>query len=183
MINLLPPLYKEEFLREKKWKIALNLGVFIFAALICLSLIFWTVAISVEGLNKAHKILADAEEKTVKLEEERAAFLGVDGLMAEVRTINDDLTEIISFYEEKVNFENVFEGLAESLPPESYFTEFSYQKKSGQISVCGFCPTRERLFELKQILEAREDFKDMYFPSSNWLHPNEFCLNFKIYGQ
>jgi len=183
MINLLPPLYKEGLLREEKWKIVLNLGVFVFSALICLSLIFWTVAISVEGLNKAHKILADAEEKAIKLEEERAVFLGIDGLMAEVKIINDNLTEIISFHEEKVNFESVFESLAESLPPESYFTEFSYQKKSGQISVCGFCSTRERLFELKQTLEAKEDFKDIYFPSSNWLHPNEFCLNLKINEQ
>lgn len=180
MINLLPSSYKNELLQEEKWKIILNLEIFLFASLICLSLILLAVKISVAGLDRAQQILTESEKKTVQLEKKRTGVLGIENLEKEIKEINDKLSKLKSFYGGEPNLTRVLQKLSEILPSGSYLTGFSYQKETSQINLSGFCQDRERIFKLKENLESEEDFKELYFPSSNWLSPQNFNLSFKI---
>ena len=180
MINLLPPQYKKELKQEEKWRTILNLEIFLFAFLIALSLILLSVKINVGGLSRSQQILTESERKVIKLETERAQKLGFQNLDERVEAINLNLSKINSFYQKNPNLTQIFQDLGKILPPNSYLTNFSYQKDGFQITLSGFCPDRESLFQLKRNFESQENFKDIHFPSSNWLSPNNFYLSFKI---
>jgi len=61
-------------------------------------------------------------------------------------------------------------------------TSFFYQKDRKEIYLSGFAPTREVLFKLKKNFESKEMIKDLSFPLSNWVEPEdiEFNLRFKV---
>jgi hypothetical protein len=180
VINLLPPQYKNELRNEEKWKIILNLEIFLFGFLIALTLILLSVKINVEGLDKAYLILNESGQKVIKLEKEHTQTLGVQNLKEEVKETNDNLSKLNSFFKEPPDLILTLGRISELLPPNSYLTDFSYQRDSNQIILSGFCENREVLFQLKKNLESQGDLKDFYFPSSNWLNPDNFKLSFKL---
>ncbi|PIR01849.1 MAG: hypothetical protein CO031_01045 [Candidatus Nealsonbacteria bacterium CG_4_9_14_0_2_um_filter_37_38] len=188
MINLLPPSYKRELESELYWKIILNLEIFLFAFLIALTLILLAVKISCSGLDVAQQILTESEKKVIGLEQKRIEFLGIQDLEGEVKKINTNLSKLNSFYQQEVSPASILESISEILPLGSYLTKFSYRRDYdssagryiSKIDILGACPDRESLFQFKKNLEARENFKDIYFPSSNWLNPNNFTISLNI---
>lgn len=180
MINLLPPSYKKELLQEERWRIILNLEIFLFAFLIALSLILLSVKISTAGLNQTYQILSQSQGKVIKLEKIRLEKLGIQNLEEEIEKVNENLSQLGSFFEENPNLTKVSQNTAKSLPLGSYLTSISYREENSQIVLVGFCPDRESLFQFKNSLENQGSFENFYFPSSNWLSPQTFEIKFTI---
>lgn len=180
MINLLPPSYKKSILMERRWKLVLNLEIFLFCFLICAFLIILTVRIAVSGLAEAQTISTNMEENILDIEEEKTEGISLKDLEVNIEKINKDISEASFFFEQKRELTLILNNFSEIIPQDSYLISFSYQKESSKISISGNCPDRERMLELKENLEGREDIKNLSFPSSNWLNPNKFSLNFEI---
>ena len=175
MINLLPPKEKEELTWEESWKLVLILGMLSLIFLISLSLILFSIKTYISGELKSQKILVELEEKRLEVSE-------VKDLQKKVVALNQNLFKLDSFYQNQISLTKILEKVSETLPPGIYLTDFSFQKDISQIRISGFSPERETLFEFKRELEKEKDFREIYFPASNWVKPREidFYLTFKL---
>lgn len=171
MINLLPPQQKEELLQEQRYRLYLILGALVMVFLIALSLVLFAVKTYISGKVESLTIilppqLHDSEE--------------------EIFVINKNLQSLDLFYAGQPGFAVILEKISKIIPaginPASIVLSFS--KKSGNFSASlqGFSLTREFLFQLKKNLESDQIFKDINFPPSNWVKPEniEFTATFKV---
>lgn len=180
MINLLPPQYKEELETEKKLKTVLILGILIFSFLISLALILFSIHVYIEGETVAQRIIINNQEKQFESSENKK-------IEEKIKLINQTVFNINSFYQEQFNFSQTLEKISENLPLKTYLTNIIFRpvvKKENEllVSLSGFSPTREDLFEFKKNLEKVLEFKEIYFSPSNWVEPVniDFNITFKL---
>lgn len=175
MINLLPPKEKEVFKKEENWKIVLILSFLIFLFLFCFTLVLLAVNFHIWGQVESQKILLESEEKKLEISE-------IQKLEKEIKTTNKKFLELDSFYEKRTDLTSHLNKISEILPKESYLFSLSFSPNSSEVILAGFCPNRELLYEFKQNLQAREEFKDVKFPLANWVKPTniDFTVTFKV---
>ena len=115
MINLLPPEQKKELLREERYKLVLILGVLVVFFLASLSLILLSIKIYISGEFLSQKILVDSEEEKFKISE-------IQKLEEEIKSINQNLEKLNSFYKGQPNLTELLEKISKILPQNSYLT-------------------------------------------------------------
>jgi Tfp pilus assembly protein PilO len=175
MINLLPPSYKEEIVKEEKWKMVLIMEFLLSIFLISLILILFSVRIYIKGQVEALKISASLEEKNLQA-------LGIQTLREKTGVTNQKILKLESFYKNQTDSMELLEKIFKTLPSETNLAVFYWQKSISQVSLSGFSSSRANLFELKKNLEAEQEFSDIYFPSQNWVSPTDidFQVTFKL---
>lgn len=175
MINLLPPQFKTELMREEKWKLVLILGMLFFFFLISFILILFAVKIYIQGQVEFLKILAVSEERFLQEGENKLLF-------EKISLVNQSLSKLNNFYKNQMNSTSLFEKISETLPPGIYLTDFSWQKEDFKISLSGKAKNREALFEFKNNLENQKDFKEINLPLESWRKPRDidFRATFQI---
>lgn len=186
MINLLSPKEKQVLLLEKKKRLATILWFLIFFFLVCLILVLFSLKIYLQNQVKF--------QKTLLLESEREyEQSGIQDLREKINSANLFLTKINSFYQKKIYFSKILEKISKTPPRGLYFTSLSIvfcppeketekEKSTLKISLSGFSPTREILFDFKKKLEKEENFKEVDFPRVSWVKPTniDFSITFEI---
>jgi Tfp pilus assembly protein PilN len=191
MLNLLPQTEKKVLKIERGYKALLILSITLLCALVCFILILLSIKISIAGQANAENIIFQQFENQIqksKLQE----------IEDRVKAYNKNMADINSFYKDRNETSELLQKISEILPSDIYLTYFSFNtieervkiedsnktkiKINREISISGFSPSRERLFELKQILESQSDFNEVYFPASNWTKPYDidFSLKFNL---
>lgn len=183
MINLLPPQFKKELLREERYKLILILEILILFFLTTLFLSFFLIKIFLFQKTELQKIETSLEEKKFVISQ-------IQEFEKEISSINRDLSKLNSFYQNQIFWTLYLEKISQLLPSDLYLTNLSInslakEKNQLQVGLAGFSPNREKLLEFKQKLEATPDFKKIYFPPLNWVKPNDidFSLTFQIISQ
>lgn len=178
MINLLPPQYKEELVREENWKLILILGIVILSFFISTSLILFSIKILSGGQLSAQKVLASQKEM------ESSQILEFE---KKLRDLNLTLAQLSSFYQGQTSLVGISEIITKTLPAKVYLTSLSFNRISAEdysigVSLSGFAPSREILLELKKNLEDEALFKEIYFPPANWVQATDinFAVSFKV---
>jgi Tfp pilus assembly protein PilN len=173
MTNLLPPQVKTELCEEKIKKMVIIFGILILILLFSSTLILFTIK------NYISKQI-DLEKTVINLEEKNSEAPEIQNLREKIISINRTLSQLNSFYQEQVRLTEIFNKISDVLPSQMYLTNFSYQKESAQVSLSGFSPNREILFEFKKTLE--NEFPEVNFPPQNWIKATDinFQVNFKI---
>jgi Tfp pilus assembly protein PilN len=177
MLNLLPQSEKKFLEREKCYKTLLILGLAVLCALVCLNLILLSIKIYISAQTEVENIIFQQTEKQIQNSRTR-------GIEDAIRITNKDMADMHSFYKNKTDMSELLEKLSEILPQGIYLTYFSFsaeQESEREISISGFSPSREKLFELKQILESETEFQEVYFPSSNWVKPYDIDFSLKFH--
>ncbi len=181
MINLLPPEEKEHFLLERKKRIVIILWLLTSFFLICFILILFSIKVSLQSQVEIQKsILSEIEEKLKQNE--------LQEIQEKISSFNLTLEKLKSFYQKRISFAEILEKISEILPSDAYFTDFSVvssdtEEKPGiKIFLSGFISSRDSLLEFKNNLEKESNFKDVYFPPTNWVKSTniEFYADFKI---
>lgn len=177
MINLLSPEEKEKLLLEQKKRIAIILWFLILFFLVCLTLILFAAEIYLKTqLDTQKNLLAEVQKEYNRPE--------IQNLQEEIRAANSSLTKLNSFYQKKIYFAEILERISKTLPQGTYLTNFStvFSPETLKVSLSGFAPFRETLFEFKKNLEKEEDFKKVFFPPANWVKPAniEFFVTLEI---
>lgn len=191
MLNLLPPAEKYFLQKEKNLKSLLILGLVLLFGLMCFSLMLLSINIYIAGQ-------ANAEDIVMKQVKEQAGKLGFADVEDKIRACNKSINDINSFYHNRIEMSGLIERISGILPSGIQLSYFSFsaveetikEESSGkakkkiirEISISGFAPSRENLFELKQVLESQQDFSNVYFPASNWTKPKDidFSLKFNL---
>ncbi|PIP23012.1 MAG: hypothetical protein COZ91_01635 [Candidatus Nealsonbacteria bacterium CG_4_8_14_3_um_filter_39_7] len=186
MINFLPEAEKQKTLERKKWKIISILGVICLSALICLFLSLFFVNNLIQAKAEGYKVYSEQQKKESSHWGETEKKISV---------LNSSFSDLASFYESQHNISFLIERVFDNMPITSYLSNFSFvrleRKKSAdsastaevgqseerkeefwaEVSISGFCPTREDLLSLKSNLENEKIFekRDIYFPASGWV--------------
>lgn len=171
MINLLPSLEKKDLQTEEKYRLVLILCCLVLIFLISLSLILLSLKIHISGQSNYQKILVRATEKQFQSSQ-------MQKLETEINLINKNLTKLDSFYQNQISFAGVLEKISKIIPKGMYLTNLALNKK--EVSLSGFSPSREILFEFKKRLEEEPAFEEVYFPPASWVTPKDFTATFKL---
>jgi Tfp pilus assembly protein PilN len=174
--NLLPPQTKDELYEEEIKKMIIISGILILIFLFSSTLILFTI-------NNYILKQIDLEKTVINLEEKNSEAPEIQNLREKIISINRTLSQLDSFYQAQVRLTEIFNKISDILPSQMYLTNFSYQKESAQVSLSGFSPNREILFEFKKTLE--KEFPEANFPPQNWIKATDidFQVNFKITKQ
>lgn len=181
MINLLPPEEKDKIFSAKRRKLITIFLLFVlFFSFYCV-LILLPVRFYIDGQVSSKEIILDV----VKKDFERS---GAKELQTKINSANLTLVELNNFYKSKVYYVRILEKISEALIEGTYLTNlsvtfFETEEETGfRISLSGFAPTRDNLFSFKNNLEKQKDFKNVYFPPSNWVKSNDidFVVNFNL---
>ena len=173
MINLLPQKEKGVIQAEENKKVILILGIIGFIFILCFILVLTTIKVYIAGQAEVERIILEQEKEEFKVSEEK-------NFSEEIRSANESLTALKSFYKNQVKVTEILEGVSRNLSEGLYLNEFSYQKEISQIVISGFSPTREALIEFKDNLEG--NFENVHFPPDSWLKATniDFASKFKI---
>lgn len=144
MINLLPIIEKEKLLLEKNKRIAIILWVLVLFFLICSILILFSIKTYIQAQVKSQQYLL-TEAKKEKNQSE------IENLQEEINSINSSLTKLNSFYQNGIYLSDILEKISKTLPEKLYLTNLSIVFPS--VSLFGFAPFTETLFEFKENLE------------------------------
>lgn len=169
MINLLPPLHKEELHREEQFRLVLILGMLLMTFFICLSLSLLAIRVYVSGEIQAQDILAEAQKKE-----------GGESRLAQIRALNQDIVGVSSFFANRIVLSDTIARISSALPEGAHITSLSYTPMSpgAKIALQGFAPQGEDLLQFRANLEQDPLFKNFRFPTSNW--NNAINVNFSF---
>jgi len=178
MINLLPLKEKKELLMENNLKVTVILGSLSILFLVCLSLLFISINIFIEGGIETQKILFDQREKELET-------FKMQALQNDLVSFNKTLVSLKSFYQNEDDFVDILEIISNTIPDGTNLSNLSVSPQSKGDIVCnlsGSSPDRDLLLKLKENLEKEELFTDVYFPPANWVKPADinFTASFKI---
>ena len=171
MINILPSTEKENLQTEEKYRLVLILCCLVLFFLISLSLILFSLKIYLAGEGESQRILVAATEKQFQSSQ-------IQELEREINSINKDLAKLNSFYKKQTNLAGFLEKISEIMPEEIYLTNLTLAEN--EVSLSGYCPSRETLFEFKKIVEAEPAFEEIDFPPASWVTPEDFSVTFKL---
>ena len=187
MINLLPPDQKKKLLAEKKKKMVVIFWFLILFFVVCLILILIAIKIHFNSQLEIQKAIFSNIKDSAKQEK-------INKYREEIEIINKELQKAESFYNNKVYFLEKMEKISRSLLDEIYLNDLSLvfepsktakskeEKDRIKVSLQGFAPTREILFDLKDKLEKESSFVNISFPASNWFEKTNinFSVSFEI---
>ncbi len=179
MINLLPPLEKKKILERKRLKKTVLILLLFFLFLVFL--IIGLLSIDIYIVQKTSGI-----RERIQSEEGVLGQSELEKVRRKVSATNKLVNQLKSFYQNKVYFLDIFRDVAGVMPEEIYLTNISLilDKEKGvvDVSLSGFSPTRNDLFELKSNIESEGKFQNSSFPAPNWVKPEDinFFVNLEI---
>lgn len=181
MINLLPPKEKKKLLLEKKKKIITIFWFLILFFIFCLILFLFFAKTYLQNELKSEKSVLGVVNKGTEQSE-------IQSVRQRVKLANLNFKKLNSFYRKKIYFSDILENISKIVPPEISLKEisinYSINKKKklvAEISLSGFSPSREILFNFREKLQNDNYFKEIYFSPSNWIKPTDinFFITFK----
>lgn len=176
MINLLPPEEKKAILKEKKKKMMIIIWFLFFFFLVSLSLILYSLKFYVKGQADYYGIILESKENALE-------SAGIKNFQAEAVKSNNIIRKINDFYSKKFYFTEISDKVSDALIDGIYLNNLSIDvsESSFKISIAGFSPTREILFNFKNNLE-KSGFQNIFFPQTNWVKPENisFYASFEL---
>ncbi|OGZ26983.1 MAG: hypothetical protein A2365_02670 [Candidatus Nealsonbacteria bacterium RIFOXYB1_FULL_40_15] len=178
MINLLPTKEKENLAAEKIKKVMIILWLLIFFFILCLSCILFSIKVYLKEQVYAQETLLTSFKQNSEIER-------INAFKAESGKANQIIKRFADFYEGKFCFYCLIEEISDILPEGSRINDFLASSEGNQVvvSLSGFAPTREVLLSLKNNLESKNNFKDILFPSSNWVKSSDILFSVKFKAQ
>jgi len=192
MINLLPPKEKGKLLAEKRKKMIVILWFLIFFFIVCLISVLFAIKIRFNSQLQLQQAFSSADRDETKQEKVRI-------YREKIKSINLKLQKAESFYKNKIYFSDLLEKISLTLLEDIYLNDLSItfvpgriikdkegkeiiEKDRMKVSLQGFAPSRESLFEFKNKLEEKNNFINVSFPASNWVKAIDidFSVSFEI---
>lgn len=183
MINLLPPILKEELKKEEEARLFWILSFLVGAFFLCVFLLLFSLRIYLKGSVDAQEILLTAYAQKTASD---------DTLKEEIKELNETVIRLSSFYEKQPKISSLMESISSAAPRGIRLTFFQYnpssvivsgeetRKTNGKVILSGFSPAREELLSFRENLRNNPSFVNFDFPSSNWAKPSDILFSFSF---
>ena len=175
MVNLLPPQYKQELKKEENFRMFLILATVSLTFFVSLALILFSVRIYVRAQAESVKFLVEAER--VRLQSTQTMEL-----REKITKGSRNISKLSSFYKNRSDSTEILGTIFQIVPEQVSLTSLSWRKETGAVTISGFSPSREVLFELRNGLQAEAQFSEINFPPQNFVKPVniDFQATFKV---
>ena len=175
MLNLLPPIKKQDIKNLLFWQRCLNFAwIFIFAASIfgCLLATTWLY----------NYIQYKAIVQLVTVNQASSQGQKIKDLEANIRDANNNLDQLTKLDLARTSNFKIIEELIYLLPPNIKLNSLSLNRANNQGSLAGHADQRQDLLTLKANLENSDYFKQIDLPLNNILKENniDFSLSFSL---
>lgn len=175
-LNLLPEGLQEAFVFRKRTRIALRLflaSLFLLAivdTLLVNTILFLRFSLESEQTLLKSEELRGKQEKSTSLAER----------IREAKSVAQAAEKILE--SKKLLVAPTLAHLETFLPERAYVKELQFDPVSGKISLTGFAPLREDVFEVESRLKKDSRVSDLDFPYTNFLTPKNvtFRTSFTI---
>lgn len=189
MINLLPPIQKQELKNEKLRKRIIFILFLILSDLLLLIAIVFGLYIYTS--NNAFNLSKEIIQKEQLIKEPQ-----FQAIKKVIESANQNLYKINSIKKEQVSVVNVLEKLNQLVPSGAYLKSFSFQNSVrdikneetkivekeffGKIRLSGVAKSREIVFSFKKSLSQDKNILDIYFDPLSWIKSSdaEFITEF-----
>lgn len=182
MINLLPTEQKKILIQERTARIVLSIVFLLFIFLVSFVFILFLnkEIVSIELNRQKEFIMNQFKEEDVSI---------VADFEMQSKNYISKAKKANVFYSEVINMTELFADISDILPQGTYITNINYGKEINKekqsinkISIYGFASERNNLVTFKENLESKSRFKNIDFPSSNWVKPENinFITTFEI---
>ena len=158
MINLLPPEEKKFLKQQKNLRSLFILSALFLLSLICLSFILLSIKIYIVSQVESQKLILQTQQT-----EEKFSASKIQQLEKDIKSINKEMSGLDSFYQNNACLIPILSKISQSLPIGSNLFSFSFADDSSKISLSGFCPNRELLFEFKKTSRRMKIFQKFRF--------------------
>ena len=181
MINLLPPEEKRKLVLERKKKLTL-ITCYLFLFFFLLIIVFLIpINFYISQRIGYYEDILNSGKSNIEQQE-------IEDIQKKVQEANIILKKLNDFYNSSFGYSNLLEIISRTLPERIYLNNFSAvvfetEKESYlKVSLSGYAPTRESLFNLKKSLEQEEIFQEISFPPSSWVEAGDinFSVSFKV---
>lgn len=191
MINLLPPIQKQELKDEQlRVKIIRMLVLAVLALTFFMAIVF---ILNFYGSSKSQSFLSAIIQKERVIKDPK-----FQESKQVIYNVNQNLYKIFQTRQEQVYSSLVLEKLSSIMPNAAYLTSFAFQNSVrdivdpqtketqrqffGNVRIIGVSQTRETLFFFKKSLDQEPAFKEAYFAPASWINPvnAEFSAEFKF---
>lgn len=179
MINLLPAEEKQKLISEKKEKLAIIWGIVVLVALICLTLILFSIKFYILAETDNQRFILGQTEKVLKTPD----FIN---FTATIKKYNTTLAQIDSFYKKEIYFSQALKIITDVPSPEGLnLTGFSLnrdEKGNIQAEISGTSDTRDNLLAFRKNIEQDLEIKNPVFSPESWISPKnvDFSLTLEI---
>jgi Tfp pilus assembly protein PilN len=175
MINLLPPVEKQNLLVAKQQKIILILGLLVFIFFICLALVLFSINFSLASQATAQRIYLANKQQSFEATD-------VKGWQEKVAKINQDLTKLDSFYQQRPSLTVFLDGLSNNLVQGISLNSLSInpiKKETNlfQVYLSGYASSVEEVVQLDKNLKENKNISQVSFPSDTWLGKQNFIFS------
>jgi Tfp pilus assembly protein PilN len=175
MINLLPPVEKQNLLVAKQQKVIAILGFLILIFFICLALVLFWVNFSLASQVAAQKIFLANKQQSFEATD-------VKGWQKKVAEINQNLTKLDSFYQQKPSLTAFLENLSNNLAEGIFLDSISINpiKKENnlfQVYLSGYASSVDAVVKFDKNLKENKDISQVSFPSDTWLGKQNFIFS------
>jgi Tfp pilus assembly protein PilN len=175
MINLLPPAEKQNLLVAKQQKIIVILGFLILIFFICLVLVLFWVNFSLASQVAAQKIFLANKQQSFEAAD-------VKGWQEKVAKINQDLTKLDSFYQQRpsltVFLENLSNTLGEGISSDSVsINPIKKENNLFQVYLSGYTSSVDAVVKFDKNLKENKSISQVSFPSDTWLGKQNFIFS------
>jgi len=176
MINLLPPLEKEELLIKKNERLIVVLGSMFLIPTICLVLVLFSLKFYILGEVVSQSTILENIEKKYQTPD----FLSSKEL---VQKYNLTLIKADDFYKKQIYLSDALKSISEIQRPEGlYLTNINIKriKDNGKfnVAISGMSDTRDNLLIFKDNLENNKKIENIYFSPDYLTRP--FDINFNL---
>lgn len=186
-INLLPEKEKKVIKKEKNWKKAFSILVFVL-------IFFLILAFTLASFRNLIIKKIEATSAQIKQQKARMEDTQMEDFEKLTEKVNSTLFSANKFLNKNIENYIFIEDLIKYIPDSIYITSISFNKKIEVknkktkekemfvvFDIKGTSKTREELFNFKERLEEKSNLRDIKFRTSSWVEPEnaEFYLEFK----
>lgn len=159
-LNLLPPKEKENLAYAMKRRAVIAVGAALAAAaLTSIALLLPTFFLLV--FQKSEVVRA------VDLASQSNARAGVDGVMKEIKEINQLAAKVLGHKSGRIVISDLFESVFKDLPPSVRIRSLRFDAASKDLVIDGFSPTRQAILDFVNNLKANSFAAKVFSPTSN----------------
>jgi Tfp pilus assembly protein PilN len=182
MINLLPTEQKKILTQERDSRIVSSIVFLLFIFLISFIFILFLnkEIVSIELDKQTESVMDQFNDEDIST---------ISDFENTSKEYGDKIEKINVFNSNVINITELLRDISDILPEGTYIKNINYGKKINkgkqsinEISIYGFASKRDDLIILKENLENKDRFKNINFPSSNWVKPENisFTVTFEI---
>lgn len=173
-VNLLPEEDQKEFAFLRLHGRILNLIIWIVISLLVMTVLFLGTRLYLRSEISQTQSQIELQQQIVSQEENKE-------IREQVVSLNNDLKNLVTLEDAHARWSEALIRFSKLVPEDVAIDSFVAERGDNKVRISGFAKTRESILELRENLLSSDYFKDVNFPLSNLVSPQDATFRYTFY--